>query len=138
METSFVLNTPLLPHQQDAVTWMEARERRSSDSIHVGGVLADGMGLGKTYDCIALIVRSFATDTATLVVVPLSILFQWRDQMVRHTTIGESNVVIYYGRDRCRNLKLSKREGRFVFLTTYETVREEVKIHEGILHHGLG
>ncbi|WBR14353.1 ATP-dependent helicase rhp16 [Pandoravirus kuranda] len=54
------LTTTLLPHQVEAVEWMRSRERASCPG---GGVLADDMGMGKTLDCIALVVSTPTTTT---------------------------------------------------------------------------
>ncbi|XP_031232294.1 helicase-like transcription factor [Mastomys coucha] len=83
MEPAKAIETPLLPHQKQALAWMVAREnskelppfweqrsdlyyntitnfsvKERPESIH-GGILADDMGLGKTLTAIAVILTNF-------------------------------------------------------------------------------
>ncbi|AVK76871.1 SNF2 N-incomplete domain and Helicase C-domain containing protein [Pandoravirus macleodensis] len=130
------LVTTLLPHQVEAVEWMRSRERVSHPG---GGVLADDMGMGKTLDCIALVVsttmpldespgeyevssarshqtRDCASDlcavssSATLVVAPLCLLDQWRLQIARHTG-DRARTLIYHGAGRQTALASFLRDG---------------------------
>ena len=48
------LTTALMPHQQQALVWMESRELLKPS----GGILADDMGLGKTLTMISLVLQS--------------------------------------------------------------------------------
>lgn len=119
------LVTTLLPHQVEAVEWMRSRERVSRPG---GGVLADDMGMGKTLDCIALVVSTTmllsgppgaheapsaplhetrdcvsglckVSSSATLVVAPLCLLDQWRLQIARHTG-NQAKTLTYHGAGR--------------------------------------
>jgi SNF2 family DNA or RNA helicase len=67
----------LRPEQADAVTWMAGREVVEPH----GGVLADEMGMGKTYILAALIQR--AELWPTLVVVPKSTIWEWAGVLAR-------------------------------------------------------
>jgi SNF2 family DNA or RNA helicase len=75
----------LMPHQRDALRWMETRE---ADRAAPGGVLALDMGLGKTLLTIAAIV---ANPVKTLVIVPASIVAQWVSEFEKFT--GETPFV---------------------------------------------
>lgn len=84
MEPSEAIETPLLPHQKQALAWMISREnskdlppfweqrndlyyntitnfseKERPENVH-GGILADDMGLGKTLTAIAVILTNFA------------------------------------------------------------------------------
>jgi SNF2 family DNA or RNA helicase len=63
----------LLSHQHVGVAWLLARERAGD---YPGGFLCDEMGLGKTVQLIATILQN--PVRRTLVIVPKSIVTQWR------------------------------------------------------------
>ncbi|KAM0344159.1 hypothetical protein ACHAPU_007881 [Fusarium lateritium] len=104
-----------------------------------GGILADEMGLGKTLTTIALICWYLdARDTsmitvprqcsATLVVVPKSILLGWETQIDRHTVNGTIKYITYHGSARYDQIpKLVEYD---VILTTYETLRQDFASRE--------
>ncbi|KAI9179340.1 SNF2 family N-terminal domain-containing protein [Polychytrium aggregatum] len=94
-----------------------------------GGILADEMGLGKTIEIISLIhsnragkQRSESSHSpATLVVCPLNVLAQWRDEIER--CLGSAgDVMVYYGNER----KLGTHSWPLVVLTTYGTLSSEI------------
>jgi len=89
--------TSLLPHQVHAVQWMKDHEQSQ-----FGGILADDMGLGKTLDCIALMVQSDHTTipAPNLIICPKSLLAQWRDEIMAHTTVSFERILIYHGKRR--------------------------------------
>ena len=61
-------------HQHQALKWALGRELNDGPK---GGVLALDMGLGKTYVMTALLKAN--PKRATLIIVPISIIHQWRD-----------------------------------------------------------
>jgi SNF2 family DNA or RNA helicase len=71
-----LLKTRLIsPYQHDGLRWLADRE---SDPNHPGGFLCDEMGLGKTVQMLAVMC---VNPSRTLVVVPKSIVSQWRDEI---------------------------------------------------------
>ncbi|CAD0113514.1 unnamed protein product [Aureobasidium uvarum] len=87
------MTTPLKAYQTINCGWMRDREM-GPDELK-GGIIADQMGLGKTVTCIANIVNgrpltSFPPHLqpeshTTLIVVPSSLLGQWKIELRRHT-----------------------------------------------------
>jgi SNF2 family DNA or RNA helicase len=69
----------IAPYQREGVMWMLAREM--SKSIVKGGFLCDEMGLGKTVQIIATILGN--PSKKTLIVVPKSIVNQWKDELFK-------------------------------------------------------
>lgn len=79
----------LYHHQLLGAQWMVEREL-SSEPPH-GGLLADSMGLGKTVQTLACMVGNPPTEedekrgvTATLIVVPSSVVRQWLEEIEIH------------------------------------------------------
>lgn len=76
------------PHQLVGVHWLLQAERAHCWS---GGLLADDMGLGKTIMLLGLAAEH--KKSHTLVVVPLALLDQWREQVLRLT--GKAPLVFH-------------------------------------------
>lgn len=122
-----------------------------------GGILSDEMGLGKTIQSIGLIVHDIVDNNlhfkndkedckaddayliestiqrcdfkkgGTLVVAPLSLLFQWKEEIERHTTKGFISAYLYYAEDKSIS---SEELARYsVVLTTYSTLAIEYTNH---------
>ena len=68
----------IAPYQREGVTWMLWRELQKDSPIK-GGFLCDEMGLGKTVQIISTILGN--PGKKTLVVVPKSIVTQWKDEI---------------------------------------------------------
>ncbi|PQE14945.1 dna repair rad5 protein [Rutstroemia sp. NJR-2017a WRK4] len=93
------MRSTLYHHQLLGAQWMVQREL-SSEPPH-GGLLADSMGLGKTVQTLACMVGNPPTEedrrrgiTATLIVVPSSVLYQWKEEIELHCS-ALPNVMIY-------------------------------------------
>jgi len=115
-----------------------------------GGILADEMGLGKTVQMIALIVANpidksakwFVEGSGTeekrrrrggnLVVAPMSMLSQWRDELLRHVAPKHLSVEIFYGGDRTTSIQ--QLSGYDVIITTYGVVSSEFIKGTSVLH----
>ncbi|PKU74958.1 DNA repair protein RAD5B [Dendrobium catenatum] len=117
-----------------------------------GGILADAMGLGKTVMTIALILANPSraapddedTDVeawnesarnlnkgspslkgGTLIVCPMALLGQWKDELEAHSKPGSISVFVHYGGEKCSDLReISKYH---VVLTTYGVLTSAYK-----------
>ena len=83
-----------VPYQRDGVKWMLAMEAQTSGPK--GGFLCDEMGLGKTVQLISTILGN--PRNHTLIIVPKSIITQWRDEFSKFAP--QVSVHIYDGPDR--------------------------------------
>jgi len=110
----------LRPYQREGLGWLKFLEE-----FHFGGCLADDMGLGKTIQMLAFLEsrrRKTRSRVPSLVVVPKSLLFNWKQECEKFTPDLKS--LEYAGLDRA---KLRDEFGKFdLILTTYGTLRRDV------------
>ena len=113
-------NGRLRDYQREGLGWMHFLRQFS-----FGGCLADDMGVGKTAQVLALLesrreLRAQAKiDEPSLVVVPKSLIFNWKQEVQRFTP--QLRVLDYTGSARNKD-DLS---GYDVILTTYGTLRRD-------------
>ncbi|KAG0224670.1 DNA helicase rad5 [Actinomortierella wolfii] len=116
-----------------------------------GGILADEMGLGKTIEILSLIhtnriservldppeeafsklstsARNSSTirpSKTTLIVCPMSLISQWRDEAVRSSD-GSLKIEVYYGNSRgLSDTELTRSSAPDILITSYGTVLSE-------------
>ncbi|KAL2852930.1 SNF2 family N-terminal domain-containing protein [Aspergillus pseudoustus] len=95
-----------------------------------GGILADDMGLGKTIQIISLILSNSQPKTkhsskATLIVSPVGVMSNWRDQIQDHTHPEKNpRVLIYHGAGKKEAANLSQYD---VVVTSYGALAMEYK-----------
>ena len=123
------LTISLLKHQRLGVAWMVRQEKAHTH----GGVLADDMGLGKTVQTIALVLlrRRMAPNpvetpevpasTSTLILVPLAILSQWKDEIYEKTD-NYLSVQVHHGPSRTKTARTFTSD---IVLSTLGIVRSE-------------
>jgi len=143
----FTHGTALLAHQHDGLAWLQHLYRlRSSHQVR-GAVLADDMGLGKTLQLLSFMARLNELQPhgdPMLVVAPVSLLENWKDELDKFFQPGTLPVLTAYG-DALKTLRVPREaiderlrteDGLVRFLqpnwigsarlvlTTYETLRD--------------
>ncbi len=113
----------LRAYQREGLGWL-----RFLQQMGLGGCLADDMGLGKTVQVLALLqarrLQRTRDSRTSLVVVPRSVVHNWRLEAARFTP--RLAVVDYSGPRRKRRLP-EIREGRWnLVVTTYGILRRDV------------
>jgi len=113
-------NGELRHYQREGLAWLQFLQR-----FEFGGCLADDMGLGKTVQALALLEeRRVVGAGPSLVVVPRSLLFNWRQEAARFTP--SMRVLVHEGRDRARN---GASFGEYdLVLITYGTLRRDAPL----------
>ena len=120
------MTTSLYNYQLLGAAFMRKREEQGDRPL--GGICADGMGLGKTVMMIANILDSRPHDDepikTTLVVAPSSLITQWMEMIKKHCeprAMGE--VIRYHAGSRITTTDTVESLRRFnVILTTYSEV----------------
>ncbi|WVF71338.1 hypothetical protein IAT40_006141 [Kwoniella sp. CBS 6097] len=92
-----------------------------------GGIIADGMGLGKTLTALSLVLATKkdpatgkSSSNATLIVCPLSVLSNWEKQIQDHVAPGQLTCYTYHGASKGVTPKTLEQFD--VVLTTYPAV----------------
>ena len=110
----------LRDYQRDGLGWLDFLR-----SHHFGGCLADDMGLGKTVQVLAMLEsRRLAGAGPSLVVLPKSLLYNWRAEAARFTPA--MRVLDHHGLSRAKSTgHLSEYD---LILTTYGTLRSDAAL----------
>jgi len=90
------LQTELRDYQQQGLNWLQFLR-----ASHFGGVLADDMGLGKTVQTLAHLQsekEQGRLTTASLIVAPTSLVWNWYDEAKRFTPT--LRVLVFHGSER--------------------------------------
>ncbi len=106
------LSVELRDYQKIGYNWLYSLYKNQ-----LGGVLADEMGLGKTLQCIALL-SIIDKKKANLVVVPTSLLYNWKAEIEKFCP--ELDVYVHYGTGRSSVVSKSG-----VILTTYGILQND-------------
>jgi superfamily II DNA or RNA helicase len=112
----------LRPYQRQGLAWLQALARQ-----RLGGVLADDMGLGKTLQTIAHLAAeqaSGALDRPALVVVPTSLVGNWRRECARFAP--GLRVLVLHGLARREHFDAIA--GHDVVLTTYPLLPRDAEV----------
>jgi superfamily II DNA or RNA helicase len=118
----------LRPYQQDTLGWFGFLEK-----MNFGGILADDMGLGKTVQVLAWLARFIQDERqgeggssvirTTLIVVPTSLVFNWKSEAARF--VPSMKVLVYGGSDR--EELLDKISDHHLVITTYGLMRRDIE-----------
>lgn len=132
----------LKDHQFAGVAWLQHLWSLSPHECR-GALLADDMGLGKTLQLLTFIAACLEENPTAepfLIVAPVSLLENWREEMEKFFTLGTFPLLTLYGSDLTKlrtpkdgmddeliGIRLLRRNwlgNAKVVLTTYETLRD--------------
>jgi len=145
LPTALRQEVTLKEHQYVGVAWMQHLFSRPRN-LCSGALLADDMGLGKTIQLLTFIQDCLESDpdlAPVLIIAPVSLLENWKEEIDKFFVAGAMQVLMLYGdhlkekkltRDEIDPLLVSEGIVRFlrpgwlgsarVVLTTYETLRD--------------
>jgi SNF2 family DNA or RNA helicase len=113
----------LRPYQKAGYDWL-----CFLNEFGFGGCLADDMGLGKTVQTLALLqARKSVADSASLLVMPTSLLYNWEMEIKKFTP--RLRIFIYTGTHRKKNPSVF--EDFDIILTSYGIIRLDAEILSG-------
>jgi SNF2 family DNA or RNA helicase len=110
------LKATLRPYQKQGHKWLTYLHENA-----LGGCLADDMGLGKTLQTISLLTTIYPRiKTASLIVMPRSLLFNWENEIKRFAP--ELSFYTYY--ESSTDIKEAQKSN--IILTTYGKLRSDI------------
>ncbi|KAM4056760.1 HIRAN domain-containing protein [Hirsutella rhossiliensis] len=161
------LASALLPYQLQGLAWMTSKENpklpakktdrpvqlwahsargkywniasgfvtQSPPTLCSGGILADDMGLGKTLQIISLILTG--GPGSTLIVAPVSVMSNWKQQIERHVKSNQApSVLVYHGDKKLTAAELMRYN---VVITSYGRLARELdpKVQRALLDQSI-
>lgn len=135
--TPEIMHSKLLPHQSLGVKWMLGAEENKQRR---GGLLGDGMGLGKTVQAIALWAQKPMEDPeehqhvpkhakCTLIIAPVGLLHMWSSEFDTHIKPDHRpRTLLYHGPTTKKQYNTWEKLSEFdVILVSFQTLVTEHK-----------
>jgi len=108
------LKTVLKDFQVHTVEWMKFHEEK-----YDGGLLLNQAGTGKSLCLLSTIISK---PFKTLIICPAGIIDNWMNEIHKHTTLSNVQIVKYYGKNR-HNIQLH--ENNIIYITSYSIISRE-------------
>ena len=111
------------PYQTDGVFWMLSMENQTMGPR--GGFLCDEMGLGKTVQVVSTILGN--PKSRSLIVVPKSIITQWKDEITKFAP--QLSVHVFDGPMRNENANLEMMRSARIVISPYSVLIKHSELH---------
>lgn len=118
------LHADLRSYQEVGYQWF-----KSLSAYQLGGILADDMGLGKTLQTICYVL-SEPSDQPHLIVVPSSVIYNWRNEC--HKFAPDLSVAVISGTPEERIKQVEEAEDKAVWITSYGTLRQDIDMYQEV------
>lgn len=114
------IKVSLFPYQKLGFNWL-----KNMYDIGFGGILADDMGLGKTLQTISLLNEAYQENKnfLGLIIVPSSLLYNWKEEIVKFT--GITPILVEGVASRRKKIIASQKSG--FLITTYQALRNDIE-----------
>jgi SNF2 family DNA or RNA helicase len=125
-------NITLFPYQEEGIRWMLSHELSKNNLLKPVGLLGDDPGLGKTLQTISLIMGN--PSGKTLIVVPVSIIDQWREAIQK--ILPKAVIYVHHGKTMFMSKQQIERHACNIVLTGYHQIYNIVdkKFQPTVLH----
>lgn len=110
----------LRPYQQEGLNWLAFLKE-----FGFHGILADEMGLGKTVQVLAFL-STLSPSARHLIVVPTSLLFNWKNEI--HRFLPAFSCLVHQGPQRSKNVEELKKHA--IIITSYTTLRLDLSLFQ--------
>ncbi len=117
------IKAELRKYQLEGVHWFERLRR-----MYLNGILADDMGLGKTLQAIVAITQMRENkDGGSLVVCPTSLLYNWKEEIMKfHTNL---KVLVIDGMPAQRKKMIASADKDDLLITSYSLLQKDVALY---------
>jgi SNF2 family DNA or RNA helicase len=119
----------LRPYQQAGLNWLAFLV-----AYNFHGILADDMGLGKTVQVLALLSRLLPEKHSHLIIVPTSLLFNWKNEI--ETFLPHASCYMHYGPRRVKTVQELINQGQII-LTSYATLRLDLSLLQNVSYQSV-
>lgn len=118
------LKVTLRPYQKEGVHWLERLR-----SMYLNGILADDMGLGKTVQAVAALTQdqNKHKDTLSLIVCPTSLLYNWKEELLRFNP--KLKAIVIDGTPAQRKKLLASLDTYHIAITSYTLLQKDIEIY---------
>lgn len=113
----------LRQYQLEGFRWL-----KTLSDYGFGGILADDMGLGKTLQIISFI-DSDAKDMPSLIVCPMSLVYNWENECEKWHISCEVKLIIGSAEERNELIKNIKSNQKILYITSYDSLRRDVSLY---------
>lgn len=115
------------PYQLEGVQWLERLR-----SMYLSGVLADDMGLGKSFQAITAIAQAKEKDPGkkSLIICPTSLLYNWKEEFSKFCP--HLNVLVIDGVPAARKKMIDQHPAFDVLITSYSLLQKDIEYYQEI------
>lgn len=110
----------LRDYQKIGFAWLKRLQ-----AFHFNGILADDMGLGKTLQVIALLDSEQQVQRTSIVIVPSSLILNWKDEIAKFSKSLKSCCVM--GNAQQRKECISSYQAYDILVTSYDYIRRDIE-----------
>jgi non-specific serine/threonine protein kinase len=119
----------LRPYQERGLAWLAFLE-----SLGMGSILADDMGLGKSATVLALLLHSADQEAPTLLVCPMSLVGNWQREVAKFAP--KLRIHVHHGAERARGKHFTAAvEQADLVITTYALAARDATALSAITWH---